>query len=80
MTLEELSNELEHHYEIGKQRKECNALVQSFGIKYSDIIIDNNIRVEDIVEHSSLKGTTYATKIRKGIKLAKYVTIKNGAL
>ena len=36
---------------------------------------ENNIRPEDIVEYSSLKGTTYATEIRKGIKLSKYVVI-----
>ena len=77
MVLQELSKELERHYEIGKQRRECNALVQCFGIKYADAITDSGIRVEDIVEHSSLKGTTYATEIRKGMKLAKYVMIKN---
>jgi hypothetical protein len=27
--------------------------------------------------YSSLKGTKYATEIRKGMKLAKYVMIKN---
>lgn len=75
MLLQELSKELERHYEIGKQRKECNALVQCFGIKFADVIKENNIRPEDIVEYSSLQGTTYATEIRKGIKLSKYVVI-----
>ena len=77
MVLQELSKELERHYEIGKQRRECNALVQCFGIKYADVITDSGIRVEDIVDQSSLRGTTYATEIRKGMKLAKYVMIKN---
>lgn len=76
MLLQELSKELERHFEIGKQRKERNALIQCFGIKYAEIITNNNIRVEDIVEHTSLKDTKYAAEIRKGMKLAKYVTIK----
>ena len=42
MLLQELSKELERHYEIGKQRKECNALVQCFGIKFADVIKENN--------------------------------------
>ena len=75
MLLQELSKELEHYYEIGKQRKERNALVQCFGIKFANDIKENNIRPEDIVEHSSLKGTTYATEIRKGMKLSKYVAM-----
>ena len=49
--------------------------MQCFGIKFADVIKENNIRPEDIVEYSSLKGTTYATEIRKGIKLSKYVAI-----
>jgi hypothetical protein len=75
MLLKELSKALEHHYQIGKQRKERNALIQCFGIKYADVIKENNIRPEDIVEYSSLKGTTYAIEIRKGMKLSKYVVI-----
>ena len=33
-------------------------------------------KTEDIVEKSSLKGTAYATEIRKGMKLAEYVHLK----
>ena len=51
MSLQELSKELERHYEIGKQRKECNALVQCFGIKFADVIKENNI--ENILENFS---------------------------
>lgn len=77
MSLQELCKELERYYEIGKQRKEVVPLVQCFGIKYSDVITNNNIRVDDIVVQTSLRDTKLATEIRKGMKLAKYVMIKN---
>lgn len=76
MILTDLVQELNSFYSIGKERKECNALVQCFGIKNAKIIEENQIRPEDIVEKSNLNGTTYATEIRKGIKLAKYVNLK----
>ena len=48
-----------------------------FGIKYADIIEVQHISPNDIVEKSKLKGTAYATELRKGIKLAKYVRLKD---
>ena len=30
---------------------------------------------EDIIEKSSLRGTKYATELRKGMKLSKYVCL-----
>lgn len=38
MEICDLAKALDAFYEIGKERKECNALVQCFGIKYADII------------------------------------------
>lgn len=76
MEITNLAKELDLFYSIGKKRKECNALVQCYGIKYASTIIEHNIKPEDIVAKSSLKGTAYATEIRKGIKLAKYVCLK----
>ena len=77
MTLQELCKELERYYEIGKQRKEVVPLIHCFGIKYSDVITNNNIRGDDIVVLTSLRDTKFATEIRKGMKLAKYVMMKN---
>ena len=78
MKIEELANILNEYYTIGKKRRECNSLVQCFGIKYGNLIIENNFMPEDIVNNSILNGTTYATEIRKGIKLSNYVIIKDG--
>ena len=72
----DLAKALAAFYEIGKERKECNALVQCFGIKYADIIEAQHISPNDIVEKSQLKGTSYATELRKGIQLAKYIRVK----
>ncbi|MEE0938166.1 MAG: hypothetical protein UIG52_09090 [Bacteroidales bacterium] len=76
MTITDLAKALDVFYKIGQERKECNALIQCFGIKYADYLLSNNIKPEDIIEKSSLKGTKYATELRKGIKLAKYVRLK----
>ena len=38
MEICDLAKALDAFYEIGKERKECNALVHCFGIKYADII------------------------------------------
>lgn len=73
----DLVKALDAFYEIGKERKECNALVQCFGIKYADIIEAQHISLKDIVEKSRLKGTAYATELRKGVRLAKYVRLKD---
>lgn len=77
MKIEELAAALDSFYAIGKSRKECNALVQCFGIKYADVILKNNIDYKEIVEKSSLAGTNYAIEIYKGMKLAKYVILKD---
>lgn len=76
MGINDLAKKLDLFYRIGKERKECNALIQCFGIKYADIIMSAGIKPEEIVEKSSLKGTTYATELRKGMKLSKYVYLK----
>ena len=77
MKIEDLSKALDLFYKIGKERKECNALVQCFGIKYANVIEQECINYKEIGEKSSLKGTKYATEIYKGIKLAKYVKLKD---
>lgn len=72
----DLAKKLDLFYSIGVKRRERNALIQCFGIKYANDIIECNIKPEDIVEKSSLKGTAYATEIRKGITLSRYVCLK----
>ena len=80
MSLDELVMELNTFYKLGRERRECNALIQCFGIKNADIIREIGVMPEEIVEKSMLKGTTYATEIRKGRKLAKYVVLKDGVM
>lgn len=77
MEINDLAKILDFYYQKGKEKKECNALIQCFGIKYVNLILEQNIKPEDIIEKSNLKGTTYATKLRKAIKLAKYVNLKD---
>lgn len=56
MEICDLAKALDAFYEIGKERKECNALVQCFGIKYADIIEVQHISPNDIVEKSMTKS------------------------
>jgi hypothetical protein len=77
MSLDELVIELNAFYNLGKERRECNALIQCFGIKNAEIIREIGVMPEEIIDKSILKGTKYATEIRKGIKLAKYVVLKD---
>lgn len=49
--------------------------IHLFGIKYADIIQDNNIKPTDIIKFSGLPES-YATEVQKGIKLAPYVIVK----
>lgn len=77
MNIIDLAKELDLFYEIGKTRKDCNAFIQCFGIKYANVIQEQGIRPEDIIDKSSLRGTTYATELRKGMKLSKYVCLKD---
>lgn len=76
MELIDLAKALDTFYKIGVERKERNALIQCFGIKYADVIKENRFRPQNIVEKSIFKGTEYATEIRKGMKLAKYVSLR----
>lgn len=77
MNIIDLAKELDLFYEIGKTRKDCNDFIQCFGIKYANVIQEQGIRPEDIIDKSSLRGTTYATELRKGMKLSKYVCLKD---
>lgn len=66
MNIIDLAKELDLFYEIGKSRKECNALVQCFGIKYANVIQERGIKPEDIVEKSNLRGPNMQRNYVKG--------------
>lgn len=76
MKIEELAAALNLFYETGKKSKECKTFVHLFGIKYADVISKNNIPYKEIVEKSSLPEA-YANEVYSGMKLAKYVTLKD---
>ncbi len=49
--------------------------IHLFGIKYGEQILNNNLRIENIVNISGIKPI-YKMEIRKGIILSKYVVVK----
>ena len=51
-------------------------MIRLFGILYADEIRDCGEPVTKIVARSSLRNTTYDNEISKGVKLARYVTVR----
>ena len=51
-------------------------MIHLFGIKYADIIKQNNYTPKQIVDVSGLNSSYYA-EVNKGMKMAKYVMMKN---
>ncbi len=79
MNVTELAQILEMFYNEGLKRKESNAFIQMFGIKYAKEISNNKINIKDIVKKSSLRES-YSREVYKGTKLAKYVNLKEEML
>lgn len=50
-------------------------MIHLFGIKYADLIKQNHYTPKQIVDASGLKSA-YQTEVSKGMKMAKYVEIK----
>lgn len=80
MNSTELAKILNAFYEKGKRSKKINTMILCFGIKYAEEINANKIRPEDIIAQSNLAETTYATELRKGIKLSEFVTLKSDVI
>ena len=72
MTEKELSEKLAEMYN-NAIKGESVAMIHLFGIKYSEQIKEYSTK--EIVERSGLRPS-YSTEVSKGIKLAKFVTIK----
>lgn len=51
------------------------ANIHLFGIKYANVILENNYKATDIIRCSGL-NKSYATEVSKGIKLSRYVIPK----
>lgn len=74
MTENELGRILKEMYENAPEGYQV-ANIHLFGVKYADIILDNNYKATDIVRASGL-NQSYATEVSKGIKLSMYVMPK----
>lgn len=75
MTLQELGNQLNKMYNNAPD-KDSVAMIHLFGIKYADAILKSKYSKKDIANAAGI-AESYGTEISKGVKLAKYVIIKN---
>jgi 5-methylcytosine-specific restriction protein B len=80
MTITELSEKLSEMYENAPDDDKV-AMLHLFGIRYSGEIKKSGYILKEIIENTKLKNglsmnQSYDAEISKGLKLAKYVTIK----
>ena len=75
MTIEQAARILRKMYDIGRQRREVSAYIHLFGIKYADEL--SSLSRPEIVRLAGLPPA-HSTEIYKGMKLSKYVEIKQG--
>lgn len=73
MTVIELGNKLKEMYEGSNGDK--TAMIHLFGIKYADVIRNNRFTPREILQVAQMPDSYFA-EINKGIKLAKYVDVK----
>lgn len=71
MTINELGKILKEMYENAPNGYQV-ANIHLFGVKYADIILDNNYKAIEIVRVSGIYES-YAAEVSKGIKLSKFV-------
>jgi hypothetical protein len=74
MTVNELGNKLKEMYEGSKTNK--TAMIHLFAIKYAWEIRDNGYTPKEILKIAQMPDSYFA-EINKGIKLAKYVDVKD---
>lgn len=74
MTLHQLGEKLNQMY-FGADDGETAAMVHLFGIIYANEINDVDASMKAIAKAAGIRES-YGTEISKGVKLAKYVTIK----
>lgn len=75
MTEVELAKELKRMYQSGVVKKEQTTMIHLFGIKYGAMIREKKYTPKQILKYAEM-SETYQVEINKGIKLAKYVGIK----
>lgn len=73
MTLNELAKKLKEMYEGSSTEK--TAMIHLFGVKYAKDIRESGYVPKDILKVAGMPES-YQVEINKGIKLSKYVTVK----
>lgn len=74
MTKEELGAKLKDMYANARQGEKVT-MIHLFGIKYGEIIRENNYSFKEIAQKAQI-SEKYATEINKGANLSKYVQVK----
>lgn len=74
MTINELGSHLSKMYH-NAPKGDAVAMIHVFGIKYAQEVQQSGYSKKDIAEAANIP-LSYATEISKGVKLAKYVTVK----
>ena len=74
MTENDLGRKLNDMYENAPDGYKVTQ-IHLFGVKYADVIKENDFRVSEIIKISGL-NESYKTEVSKGIKLSKYVNPK----
>ena len=74
MTQQKLGIILNKMFNEAKKGKKAT-MIHVFGIKYGNIIKENNYSIKNIVKDANI-SETYVTEITKGANLAKYAKVK----
>jgi hypothetical protein len=72
MTVDQLISTLKDRYESADKR-ELSIAIHLFGIEFCDLLKGQPVA---LIAESAIGHRSYATEIRKGMKLAKFVTPK----
>jgi len=75
MKTSELGRVLKEMYKSAPEG-EAVTMIHLFGIKYAEIIISSEFTAREIVTEAGLNDS-YATEVRKGIKISRYVKLKS---
>jgi DNA ligase len=75
ITVEKLAERLKTQYEESPKNEQV-VNIHLFGIKYGEIIKKYNYSASKIIELADL-NKSYKTELSKGIKLSKFVKLKN---
>lgn len=73
MTIDEAAKRLSDRYRRAIPRREQALSIHVFAIEFADELVGMNLK--ELAARASIP-TTYATELRKGINLAKYVELR----